>query len=373
MDQLNEERKREDHQIFQSSIQFSCQDKSYSASLKIINYRIEISLELEAQSHLLWKEQFSIDQSYKLNNFFLQFTTLQEVYEILKNLITDSVKSITKKESILEVQFEFQNSLGKQTQFTIQLCQCEISSQEIIVKLSKKISNLETKCNQQAQLEKIIIDQQNQIDQMKNYFEQQLEMFKKQIQELKNEGQRQNNQAQFSLGNLQSNIVQGETQMIKAWISDQQIILRLIYRATVDGFQIEKIYEKCKDKRKVVFILKTKDNKRFGFYTDYQIKNYNGSYVSQNPNNIFIFSLDLKQKYISNQPNCPKAFYSCSQYFSVGPGDIFIYSNSNSCNNNCVNSFVYGTQQGLKGHELNGGNPNFTASEIEIFEVSGGI
>ncbi|KAL4500521.1 hypothetical protein ABPG72_002945 [Tetrahymena utriculariae] len=160
-----------------------------------------------------------------------------------------------------------------------------------------------------------------------------------------------------------------ESQMIKKWISNKFFIFKKIYKATQDGFEMENILQKCQDKRKVIFLIKTNQNRRFGFYTDLEIKIYN-NYVAQNPNNIFLFSLDLKQKYTSNESNCQYAFYFNSSGLAIGAGnDIYLHSNSNSNYDSYVNCYSYGKKEGLTGYALNGGVYNFTTSEIEIFEV----
>ncbi|KAL4500522.1 hypothetical protein ABPG72_002946 [Tetrahymena utriculariae] len=161
-----------------------------------------------------------------------------------------------------------------------------------------------------------------------------------------------------------------ESEMIKKWIGSPFVSFKKIYTATQDGFQIENIIQKCQNKRKIMLLIKTIQNKRFGFYTDLEIKNYDGKFVAQNPNNIFLFSLDLNLKYTSNEPNCKYAFCSNDSYLAVGGGhDIFLYSNSNSQKNSYVNCLNYGQKEGLTGHALNGGAKNFITSEIEIFEV----
>ncbi|KAL4510458.1 hypothetical protein ABPG72_020920 [Tetrahymena utriculariae] len=258
---------------------------------------------------------------------------------------------------------------------------CQINTNEIVSKLCENISTLQIKSNnQQKQLEQMLKDQSTQstqIEQIKDILVKQNEQMKEylaeQIQSLKRELQNQIKETKNEIALIKpkmfSNILSFEdVDIIQNWVTDQKINLKLIYRATLYGFQIEKIYEQCKNKSKVILLIQTKEGRRFGFYADCQIKNYN-KHLAQNPNNIFLFSLDLKQKYTSNESNCPSAFCSHSSYIAVGGGfDICLWSNSNANINSYVNQKEYGKKEGLTFHALNGGTKYFKTSEIEIFE-----
>ncbi|KAL4512991.1 hypothetical protein ABPG72_017676 [Tetrahymena utriculariae] len=380
MDQIQEQPNQQSHQNLKTSFQLIFQEKTYAAYLQVIDNRLEISIELIDQSQFKWKELFSIEQIYKLNKFFLQYTDLNEVYEIISKLMKNSFKSISINDSIMLVQFEFELAYGN-ILFTFQLNQCQINTNEVVSKLCENISTLQIKSNnQQKQLEQMLKDQSTQstqIEQMKDLLVKQNEQMKEylaeQIQSLKTELQNQIKETKNEIALIKpkmfSNILSFEdVDIIQNWVTDQKINLKLIYRATLYGFQIEKIYEQCKDKSKVILLIQTKEGRRFGFYADCQIKNYN-KHLAQNPNNIFLFSLDLKQKYTSNESNCPSAFCSHSSYIAVGGGfDICLWSNSNANVNSYVNQKEYGKKEGLTFHALNGGTKYFKTSEIEIFE-----
>ncbi|KAL4513074.1 hypothetical protein ABPG72_017759 [Tetrahymena utriculariae] len=355
MDQLEQLLNKGNRQIFQDSFQFSQQDKTYASSLQIIDSRLEISVVLEEQSLFYWRELFSIEQF----------------------------------QNKLLIQFELDNLLSK-TQFIIELEQFEINTNEVLIKLAEKIARLEIKSNdQQVQLEQIIKGQSNQtgvikdlnklIEVLKEDLLMQIESLKidhkNEIQQLKNELQQQNKEIleiYKLMPKMFSKIIkQKELQLIKKWIGHTLVNLELIYRATVDRFEVQKVYEKCKDKSKAIMFIETNQNRRFGFYTDLLIKSYEGNYITQNPNNIFLFSLDLKQKYTSNESNCQYAFFSKDSFLAIGGGnDICLYTSQNDNNHSYVKSFSYGKKEGLSGNDLNGGTLNFTTKEVEIFEVT---
>ncbi|KAL4472245.1 hypothetical protein ABPG72_013878 [Tetrahymena utriculariae] len=351
---------RENQEILESSFEFSYEGKTYIISLQVIDHMIEISVILEEQTSFQWKDLFSIEQIYKLQNFFLQFTSLQKVYEIFSKLMKNCIKSITKSDNKMQIQLEFEQILDK-IQFFIELHQCEINTDQIVVKLCEKISEIETKTNKQ--FEQLVKDQQTQTEQIKDYLAKQIEQMKEflvgQIQSLKVDHQNQIQEIKKKINQIEDKIqfnnifLKEELEMIKQWI--------------------EMIYERCKDKRKVIFFIKTIENKRFGFYADCQIKNYSGNFLAQNPNNIFLFSLDLKKKYTSNEINNSNAFYSNNQLLAVGGGfDIKLYTNSNTTKDNYVDAKSYGKKEGINKYDLNGGIDNYTTSEVEIFEIIDG-
>ncbi|EAR92459.1 TLDc domain protein (macronuclear) [Tetrahymena thermophila SB210] len=163
-----------------------------------------------------------------------------------------------------------------------------------------------------------------------------------------------------------------EKDLISEWITQggREISLQPVYRATSDGFQIKNIYQKCSEINNLIVLIQTEQNKRFGFFTNLEIKDNGYQFITQNPNEIFLFSLDLKQKFTSNKINCEHAFYSNDSYFSVGQNDILIYTNSNESEKSCNNFGCYGEKQGINsGGFLNGGSRNFKTIEIEIFKV----
>ncbi|KAL4494570.1 hypothetical protein ABPG72_004472 [Tetrahymena utriculariae] len=261
MDQLVQQVNQEKSQILQCSFPIKWQDKTYTTSLSVADHRLEICITQEDQYLFQWKEKYSVNQFYKIHEFFLQLKNLQQFYEIFQKLMKNSVLSISLKDSRMIVQFEFEQLIGK-TKFDIQLIQCEMNSKDVNLKMNQKIVNLEI--NHQKQLEQIIKDNQgqteqiknlsNQIEQMKDCFIKNIEVLnldhQNQIQKLQNES---NSQKQFPCSDI---ITQDEQEIVKKWISDKQISLKLIYKATINGFQIKKIYEQCKNKSKVVLLKK---------------------------------------------------------------------------------------------------------------------
>jgi len=93
------------------------------------------------------------------------------------------------------------------------------------------------------------------------------------------------------------------------------------------------------------------------------------NYVSANPNPSFIFSLDDKKQYLSNETNNIKAYYSANNYgFTMGGGhDLYLSDNCNANNSSYSNlPHSYGNNQGGNTTSL-AGSYNFVVDEIEVF------
>ena len=94
-----------------------------------------------------------------------------------------------------------------------------------------------------------------------------------------------------------------EVKLINSWISsNKKIEYQLLYRATRDGDKVQDFHSKCDNKSPILVIGKTPKGYIFGGYTTINL-NYNlikglGEYYCDNE--AFIFSLNQKKKFISN-------------------------------------------------------------------------
>ncbi|KAL4442233.1 hypothetical protein ABPG74_009251 [Tetrahymena malaccensis] len=378
MDQISQQIPQQNQQMPTKSFEINLENKTNTLILQIVGQRIEISLTQQGQYLFKWRKLISIEQAFKLHSFFLQFQNLDQIFEIFSKLMQDSIKSLEPSGSQMIIAFEFEQLLGK-IKFSISLDKLEVNSNDAILNVSEKISNLETTLvNQQNQLDQIKKDQTIQIEQMKDFFAQQIQQMKnnllREVESMKTEHKNQiqdlKNEISQMKQKIYSNILlEGEYDLIKGWIGNNQIQLQQIYRATVKGFQIERIYDSIINKKKLIYFIKTTQNIRFGFYTDGEVNSCN-DFITQNPNSIFLFSLDQKKKYTCNEAGCSDGFYFSDAYLAVGiQHDLVLFSNSNSNNKSYIDCSGYGRNEGITNFTLNGGSKNFTTKEIEIFEV----
>ncbi|RNA20088.1 BTB POZ domain-containing KCTD21 [Brachionus plicatilis] len=128
--------------------------------------------------------------------------------------------------------------------------------------------------------------------------------------------------------------------------------LRLLYRATTDGFSAQNFHSKCDHLKKTLTIIKTTGNYIFGGYTE---QSWDGNSCYKSDPNAFIFT--------TIRPACQAFAIYCRSYygpwFGSGP-DIQIFSNFNSHNQNSSITESYGSQSTYLA-----GSQQFTVSQIE--------
>ncbi|KAL4494571.1 hypothetical protein ABPG72_004473 [Tetrahymena utriculariae] len=161
---------------------------------------------------------------------------------MFQKLMKNSIFSISTNDSKMIIQFELEQLTGK-IQFNIQLVQYEFNTNDAILKIREKIWNHEANLrNSQKQLEQIIKDQSGQTEQIKdlaNKIEEMKEVLIKHIESLNLDHQNQIQQLKKEINSLRQsykyNVIQfqEELEMIKKWISGNQINLKLIYKVTI--------------------------------------------------------------------------------------------------------------------------------------------
>jgi hypothetical protein len=177
----------------------------------------------------------------------------------------------------------------------------------------------------------------------------------------------------YSIVNIVNNVQTFE--LVKLCEFDIKKELKLLYRASRDGFKAENFHSKCDNIPKTLTIIKVKDKPHiFGGYTE---ATWEGNDICKEDPNAFIFSLvnddnkPIKMK-IPNQ-NIQNAIY-CHPFigptFSGFGGDFNISSDSNT------NEFSRSTYQhpnyqlgSNEAQNFLAGSCNFSTSEIEVYQV----
>ncbi len=161
-----------------------------------------------------------------------------------------------------------------------------------------------------------------------------------------------------------------EEKMIKNWIlkklnkENSKIELNLLYKLTRDGDSSSSFHNKCNNKGNTLTLLKTTRGYRSGGFTT---QNWSSSGGYKNDNNTFLFSLDYKECYFTNDGN--NAIYDYSSYGpTFGSGhDLYIASGcSQNYSSSCNFPYSYG---GGRCRALSGGYYNFKVHEIEVYQI----
>jgi hypothetical protein len=157
------------------------------------------------------------------------------------------------------------------------------------------------------------------------------------------------------------------------------IEVKLLYRATKDGFQASSFHSKCDNLANTVTIVKTTSNSVFGGYTSapWTINLYND--FNSYDENAFVFSINklgnqIRQRFNISNPD-KAVIYSSWQGASFGD-DLMISDNSNLNENsysNLGNSYqlpdnvYYGTKNA---QSYLAGSYTWKTTEIEVYQIT---
>lgn len=156
----------------------------------------------------------------------------------------------------------------------------------------------------------------------------------------------------------------------------ENLLFRLVYRASRDGYTTKEFHKRCDTIGPNIVLVKTKDNIRFGGFTnlnwapekvDEEKKDENTG-KKYDPDS-FCFSLSTKSIYPHNL-NKEEAIF-CSK--SVGPtfcDNIFGINNNFGIKGGFCNKKDKSCFNGQKiDYEIAGGNKNFEVEELEVYEI----
>ena len=329
------------------SFELSSDDQKFL--LKIFLNENLIFFEVE-EFNIFPKKEFniylSLEQLGKINRYFLQFDSLNEVLQSLKTLINKKNLTIIKEEKLMKIKI---TNPGNDKVFFINIpykekdLKSEIDSIiPYVASLNEKIQFLEKKVNSlEKKLDEIYI--------YKNI----LESIIKEKEEKK-------------FGDLIKSkiLLQNEYNLLMNWLDDIPKKITLLLDSDRDGDLTDTFYSKCSGKYPTIVLVQTIKNRRFGGYSSIPWINQNGGFSSDKNN--FIFSLDKKEKYKIIKPE--NAIETSSIYFAFGGGsDLYVYNNCKSSQYNYVNGS--GTYDKIENYELNGGERNFTVSRYEVYQI----
>ena len=168
-----------------------------------------------------------------------------------------------------------------------------------------------------------------------------------------------------------------EVKLLRSWCGTGLLKFKLLYRGTKDGFTSDIFHKKCDENKPTLTIIKSHNNKVFGGYSD---QSWTSTSNYKTSTNLWIFSLDAKEKYKLKNANSNQGVYCHTSYGPTfgGGHDIYI-SNNPSSDNSCYSN--YGHSYESKGLSYSttqaqshlAGSYNFKVLEIEVFQLSTNI
>ena len=146
--------------------------------------------------------------------------------------------------------------------------------------------------------------------------------------------------------------------------------LKLIYRASRDGFSATIFHSKCDIYFPTITFIKSNFEKVFGGYTE---KTWDHKQGSKEDSNAFIFSLSSHEKFPCTVKS--QAVVGDSNYLTVFgvKGDIWITSQSDKIDSHCYYPISYASSKfsypNPESQAYLCGNADFTVKEMEVYQV----
>lgn len=253
------------------------------------NYEIEISLD-ELQKKNKYFKMFDNYQEFKTNFIDLCKDNKINIINFDDNTITISITLMVIPDNIMNLTLKNWKIAQKE--------QIDYLIKDSKIK-DKKIEELNNKV---LSLEKIVENLLNKIDKLENHHVNK----KKSIDNNNNEKTNQITETGDQLNFFGSEIFTYEKEvsfLCKAISKNDydKINLELLFSSKTDGENEEKLKSAYANKNNILFLIKTKENKRFGGYAH---ESFELGIFNKNDSKAFLFNIDNLKKYKSNNTDC---------------------------------------------------------------------
>ena len=300
-----------------------------------INLKEKDSSSNEIYERKYYKEEFeSINKLFKMYNSTLHL--FNNLVEFFNNKLFEGKKNqeeiILKMENII-AEFSLKIPLKKN--------QLDENSQKLldIIKELKEENN---------ELKKILKTQEENYNQIIKRLENDIQIIKTKIS--------QNNEIFL--------INEEEKNLISNWIEENsKKEFKLIFKSSLNDDLIKTFHEKCDNKNNTLIIIKSSKGKKFGGYNPLL---WNISDKYNNDSKTFLFSLDLKKKFIIDKENE-------INFASIGKNDCILFGNGDLCifdmfTKNDKN-FSKPCSFNIIDYQLTGGDEYFKVDELEVYSI----
>ncbi len=311
------------------------------------------------------------------NRFFKIFINIDEIFRELENKIEKS--NIIEDSNLIyldipiglnvinDIILEIKEA-KKTNEEIIQELKAEINNQNNIIKNKDiKIKELENQLKLNENLKKqeknIIKNKDIKIKELENQLNENLKKHENEINLLKKEiEERKNNIIKKNIFPESTIINNEQWNLIKDWINPNlDMKFNLIFKKSRDGSNVSDFHRFCDNKGKIILLIETNNNFKFGGYTPL---NFDESDQGKNDNNSFLFSITNNQKYTKKNQN--DSIHCRKNWIAFGRDNYDLYFD-NHLNSGGLQSNNYTSY--LNDLNLNGGNGEFITKEIEVYQV----
>lgn len=297
--------------------------------------------EINDISDYIYKTNFSLEELYKLNRFFMLYENLDDIFKFFTE-IEDKDMTLKLENNNIIVNLKCKIMRTEQNIEFILLRQ-EVKIEDIARNLCQKVKEIDYLKKEIDNIYDLFLGFKN--SEINVYYE-----------EMKKNSDILNSKEEFV------QILKGIRKSFEFKIKN----IILLYKASKDGDSSSAFHQKCNEKSFTITIVKTIKNKRFGGFTVCSW-NSNSSYYSDRY--AFIFSLDNKENYYINNYSGENAIYCNSSYGpTFGSGHDFYISNGCKSNSSSYDNTQYTYFTKNKKYAL-AGEYNFTVNDYEVFQL----
>ena len=345
-------------------------------NISAISFKIEELNSIKIQNDF-YKSVYSLDELKNTNKLFRIFDTVNEAFKEINELFKN-------KKVFLEIKTSNEIFLH------LNICNFSSKIEDISLKIIK--DEFRKEMNENSIIKEIEQIKQNALND-KLYFEQKIDSLEKNLEEEKQKNiklaaivDELKNQLKKIMNDLEvdKNKIIIDSEIIK---NDEEINLllerlkmsklykntipkfSLIYRASRDGDDPMDYYNKCNGAKNTLCVIKTKQNYKFGGYTETVMDFSKGSDV-KDPES-FVFSLD-KLKIYENKRKDSYAIDHCKGWGPIFRGDAFAVCDKKffSFDNHIVGTKSQSNFGDMdQDYELNHGEKYFSIKEFEVFRI----
>ena len=257
----------------------SSENKSYTIKFIHIFEKLEITIKNDYLLSFSYKVSFQIEDLQKLNKYFRQFDTIEEILEDLNDIekLEEKLDIITEnKFAKLIITIP---SFGKKKKANIEIMipNAEVKENDLIVSLCEKVEKIN-----------ILVRKINYLLYVTGKNEADFELYEK----LKNIVNK-------NIKNINSTIITQEDFITVSFGIEKTMNkaikkARLLYRASSDGDNSMIFHSKCDGIQNTVTFVKSTNGRKFGGFANQSYNTVN-NYI--NDLNSFVFSLDFRECY----------------------------------------------------------------------------
>ena len=333
--------------------------KSFKKELKtdknntyLITFILENSLEIEAnQINDLITKSFSDKFSFndiRANRYFLQFETLNEIFDELNEIIKNDKITVEENENDFKIKVLLPAHKNKEIIFELKIKNKKENEKindltQLVIKENKEMTEMKNEINQ---LKEENTNLKNEVDNLKKEdtkLKNEVNQLKNEITLLKNEDTKlkekldiiwkekeekeRKEKEKIQIQNLNSKIInENDNEKLKEWINPlKKIKAELLYKLSENGDKISTFHQLCDNKGPTLTLFHVNDGNKVGIYTPLS---WDSNSNWKTDMETFIFNLNKNQKY--KKINSDGSIYCNSSH---GP-----YTADFGCDNNSMKS-----------------------------------